>query len=266
MNVFNEMGIYWAEMADKLDTERQIEFIKQTLTAKGLILDFACGTGRHSIPLSKDGYGMVGLDVSRRLLKIAKNRWSRVQVVRGDMRFLPFKADVFSGVVSMASSFGYLPSEQDDIQSLSEIEKILGPNGVFAVDVFNRERLVHKYMNKNKSKLVFLSILLRFHNRLSSWVMTRFFEWTEFQGFSLLKVRTVSSDSSVDCLRDMWVVRDKTSRQIKVFRHTARLYKLRQLQGWLEHAGFAISKVYGDYERQTFGPDSSRLILVAYVK
>jgi SAM-dependent methyltransferase len=211
MNVFDEMGIYWAEMADKRDTERQIKFIKQTLTTKGLILDLACGTGRHSIPLSKDGYDMVGLDVSPRLLKIAKNRWSRVQVVRGDMRFLPFKAGVFSGVISMDSSFGYLPLEQDDIQSLNEIEKILGPNGVFAVDVFNWESLIQKYKNRNKSKLVLLSILLRFHNLLSSWVMPRFFKWTEFQSFSLLKVRTVTSDSSVVCLRDLWVVCDKTS-------------------------------------------------------
>jgi ubiquinone/menaquinone biosynthesis C-methylase UbiE len=35
-----------------------------------LVLDLACGTGRHSIPLSNEGYNMVGLDVSLNLLKM----------------------------------------------------------------------------------------------------------------------------------------------------------------------------------------------------
>ncbi len=47
MNVFDEMGIYWAEIADQNQTERQMQFIKNTLKAEGLVLDLACGTGRH---------------------------------------------------------------------------------------------------------------------------------------------------------------------------------------------------------------------------
>jgi hypothetical protein len=53
---------------------------------------------------------MVGLDVSLRLLKIAKQRGAAV-LVRGDMRFLPFKAGAFCVAIIMDTSFGYLPSE-----------------------------------------------------------------------------------------------------------------------------------------------------------
>ncbi|MGA3290203.1 MAG: class I SAM-dependent methyltransferase [Candidatus Bathyarchaeia archaeon] len=73
-----------------------------------MVLDLTCGTGRHLIPLSKDGYSIVGLEVSRNLLRIAKNRWSSIQLVRGDIRCLPFKPEAFSVVVSMDNSFGYL--------------------------------------------------------------------------------------------------------------------------------------------------------------
>ena len=69
-NVFDEMGVYWAEIADKSQTERQIQFLKKHLKLDGYVLDVACGTGRHSIPLSQQGYGMVGLDVSANLLKM----------------------------------------------------------------------------------------------------------------------------------------------------------------------------------------------------
>jgi len=95
MNVFDDMGNYWAEIADKNQTERQIQFLKSQLTPEGYVLDIACGTGRHTIALNKMGFKVVGLDVSARLLRIAKQRQNEIQVVRGDMRFIPFKPAVF---------------------------------------------------------------------------------------------------------------------------------------------------------------------------
>ena len=117
-NVFDEMGIFWAEIADQNQTERQVEFLKNILQPKGLLLDLACGTGRHLIALDKEGYGVVGLDISLKLLKVAKSRLHVAQLVRADMRFLPFKPQAFAAAVSMDQSFGYLPSERNDIKSL----------------------------------------------------------------------------------------------------------------------------------------------------
>ncbi len=31
MNVFDEMGVYWAEIADQNQTDRQLQFLKNTL-------------------------------------------------------------------------------------------------------------------------------------------------------------------------------------------------------------------------------------------
>ncbi len=149
MNVFDEMGIYWAEIADQSSTQNQIQFIKDTLKGNGLVLDLACGTGRHSIPLIKEGYDMVGLDVSLNLLRLAKNRWRSVQLVRVDMRCLPFKAGAFSASVSMDTSLGPLPSEQDDLQSLRELQEALSQGGNFIVDVFNREHLMPEVQHKS---------------------------------------------------------------------------------------------------------------------
>ena len=35
MNVFDEMGVYWAEIADQNSTQSQIQFIKNTLKEMG---------------------------------------------------------------------------------------------------------------------------------------------------------------------------------------------------------------------------------------
>jgi ubiquinone/menaquinone biosynthesis C-methylase UbiE len=184
---------------------------------------------------------MVGLDVSAKLLKIAKQRSSTIQVVMGDMRFLPFKTQAFKAAVSMDTSFGYLPSEKDDAQSLAEVRRVLERDATLVVDVFNRQQLIAKYHGKNPSS-----------------------KWREYPSFLLLQKRAVSQNGNWLC--DSWIVRSKDGGQLGVFEHTVRLYEFRGLQGLLVNAGFVVDRVYGDYEMQAFSPNSSRLILVADAK
>jgi len=163
----------------------------------------------------------------------------------------------------MDTSFGYLPSEQDDMQSLNALRETLSEDGVLMVDVFNCKHLIQKHKTKRARQLkwVFLPILLKSNNRLNRWLLFRFFKWKEYPSFFLLQKRTVITNSQI--LHDLWVVCDKADGQIRVFEHTARLYEFKRLQGLLEKASFAVNAVYGDYGGQSFSPNSSRLILVA---
>jgi|SRR5208283_967834 len=104
LNVFDRMNVYWAEIADQNQTEKQVKFIKNILKPQGIVLDVACGTGRYTIPLSNEGYDVVGLDISPNLLKIAKTRLNSMQLVKADMRHLPFKPQAFAAAVSMDTS------------------------------------------------------------------------------------------------------------------------------------------------------------------
>jgi ubiquinone/menaquinone biosynthesis C-methylase UbiE len=211
---------------------------------------------------------MVGLDASLNLLRIAKKRWSQIQLVRGDMRFLPFKSGAFSAAISMDTSFGYLPSEQDDSQSLTEVRKTLSQDGTLIVDVFNREHLIQKYRLDRISsyfvrlKWLPLPFLLKSHNR---WLFFHLFKWKEYQSFFLLQKRTVTQSGKWLC--DLWVVCDKKGKgQIAVFEHAVHLYGQDELEDLLEKAGFVVNRVYGGYEGEKFSPNSSRLILVADAK
>lgn len=269
-NVFDEMGSYWNEIADENSTKQQIQFIKNTVGKGGLVLDLACGTGRHTIPLSNEGYGVVGFDVSLKLLKIAKQRSAKVQLVKGDMRYLPFNGEVFSAAVSMDTSFGYLPSEDADLQSLIELHKTLRQGGLLILDVFNRERIISKYRMSLKHRVASglkwwsLPILLHSHSRVARKILFLFFKWKEYSSFFLMQKRTVSADGNELC--DLWVVYDKVKGQMLVYRHIVRLYEFSRLQILLDKAGFMVNRVYGDYEGQKFSADSSRLILVASAK
>ena len=269
-NVFDEMGIYWAEIADENSTKRQIQFIKNTVKKDGLILDLACGTGRHTNPLTMEGYNIVGLDVSSTLLRIAKNRSIQAQLVKADMQHLPFKPKAFSSAVSMDTSFGYLPSEKADLQSLTELRKSFCEGGLLIFDVFNREHLIRKYKTGLRHRFIAwlkwipIPILLKLNNSFSKSMLFNFFKWKEYPSFFLLQKRTVSSNGESLC--DLWVIYDKAKMQIMVFNHVARLYEFNRLHVLLGKAGFLVNRVYGDYEGQNFSIDSSRLIVVASAK
>ena len=242
LNVFDEMNVYWAEIADQNSTEKQVQLIKNVLTPHGVILDLACGTGRHSIPLSKEGYDVVGLDISPNLLKIAKTRLGSVQLVRADMRHLPFKPQAFAAAVSMDTSLGYLPAEEDDEESLLELHQTLQKDGILIVDVFNREQLMEKYASKRPVNS----------------------KQREYPSFFLSQKRTVNKNGLK--LRDLWTICDKADGKTRGFRHIVRLYPSKVLQNLLEQAGFTVTRTIGDYEGQQFNLTSKRLILVANPK
>ena len=232
------MGVYWAEIADKNQTERQIQFLKSHLKPAGYVLDLACGSGRHSIALRAEGYMMVGLDVSRSLLKIAKQRSNDIAVVLGDIRFLPFKTGTFAAAVSVDTSFGYLPSEADDKVSLAEVKRTLSKEGLLVIDVFNREYLAIKYKGQNNSTTD-----------------------KDYPSFVLQQKRAVSERG--DYLCDSWTIQDKADGQVRFFEHKVRLYGRDKLWGLLEGTGFRVNRVLGGYEGEKFCDDSPRLIFLA---
>jgi ubiquinone/menaquinone biosynthesis C-methylase UbiE len=239
-NVFDEMGQFWAEIADQDQTQRQINFLKNTLPHDSIVLDLACGTGRHTIPLTQSGVNAVGLDLSLNLLQIAKNRGAS-QLVRADMRFLPFKAGAFAAVVSMDTSMGYLPSEKEDMPSLVEIKRVLDSSGRFFLDVFNREYLAAKYAGKPP--------IPKLHG---------------YTSFDLQQTRTITDNGSK--LHDQWIIRPKKNNQEHFFEHTVRLYDREHLEAMLAASGFKVETVYGDYELQPYNSTTPRLIILAVAK
>lgn len=115
----------------------------QRLAAKsaGPVLELGCGTGRVAIPLAKAGARVVGVDRSASMLARARNRLRRstlggsLQLVRGDVRGLPFPAASF-GLV--AAPYGILQSLLDDDTldgALAEAHRVLRKGGTLGVDL-----------------------------------------------------------------------------------------------------------------------------------
>ena len=88
---------------------RQVEFLIDVLGLhpNDRILDLCCGYGRHAITLAKKGYNIIGLDLCKRALILARQKAHgdglRIQLVRGDMRELPSE-DEFDAIYSFFTS------------------------------------------------------------------------------------------------------------------------------------------------------------------
>lgn len=238
VNIFNDLGSDWEAIVEMRDTERETDFIESTLPKKGLVLDLCCGTGRHSIALCRRGWNIVGMDLSRNLLAIAKMRMDEAEVkfplVRADMRYFPFKDRVFDAIINMFTSFGYLPSETEDLKSLLEVYRTLENKGRFLLDLANRDHIVRGFRER---------------------------DWAEFAPYYLLERRLLDIGNSK--LTSNWIIIRKDTGETKSIVHAVRLYTLNQIHQLLSRTGLAVTEVYGGYESQEFNLEASRMIILA---
>lgn len=140
----------WAPSLLPERTAAEIEGVLQLLNLPpgAQILDLCCGHGRHAIPLAERGYQVTGLDLSEIFLaharQAATERGVQVKWVQGDMRHFPFDAE-FDAVVNLFTAFGYFEDEEEDLEVLRQVQRVLRPGGKFLLDVMNREALMRRF-------------------------------------------------------------------------------------------------------------------------
>ena len=105
------------------------------LPANPQILDVACGTGDLSIELfEQTDATVIGVDFCRPMLELAKSKTNRISFVEGDALRLPFPDGAFDAVTI---GFG-LRNLSSVAAGLSELRRILKPNGIAAVLEFSQ--------------------------------------------------------------------------------------------------------------------------------
>ncbi len=101
------------------------------------ILDLACGTGRHSIFLAKEGFSVYATDISTTGINIAKKEaksldLNNIHFKRHDMRGIPFTDSFFDAVVCTWSI--YHGTLNEIRKTVSEIYRVLKLNGTVLTD------------------------------------------------------------------------------------------------------------------------------------
>ncbi len=125
------------------DTEDQLALLRRVLAplAGGLIYDLPCGHGRHTGPLTRDGYRIVGLDLSETFLRVAQDRartegWP-ARLARADLRDLPLVHGRADAVICMFTSLGYFDDDREHAAVVVEFARLVRPGGRLVLDLAN---------------------------------------------------------------------------------------------------------------------------------
>jgi SAM-dependent methyltransferase len=213
----------------------------------GLVLDLACGIGRHSVVLAEEGYRVVGVDFSptyiERAGELAKERGvsGGCDLRVGDMRRIGEVIGDLSGkldaVISMYTSMGYY-DEETDRDVLSQLHGLSAEGCVLVIDGAPRDRMLRnwraQYVNQLREDLVLIQES-RFDLETSR--IENVWKYYTPEGSDLKHYKTVETSH--------------------------RVYSLHELKAIVEGAGWKYHTCYGSFDLEPFTLDSRRIVLVA---
>jgi ubiquinone/menaquinone biosynthesis C-methylase UbiE len=125
---------------------RELNFIKQALHDEKpkLVLDYGCGGGWLSRLICKWGFEVIGIDLNRRLVRIAKSVCRKGDFVVCDAMRLPFRDGTFDFIIGI-SILHHLPklsmafSELNRVSTFQAVCLFMEPNSLNPVSAFGRK-------------------------------------------------------------------------------------------------------------------------------
>ena len=116
-------------------TMGECDFIEQEIgfDKSVRILDIGCGTGRHSIELSKRGYNITGIDLSDSQLAMAREKAEKqglkIDFRKHDARDLPFNKEFDLVIMLCEGAFPLMKTDEMNYEILKNAAKSLKEHG-----------------------------------------------------------------------------------------------------------------------------------------
>lgn len=231
---------------DELRTKRDIEFICNNLPVDRYktILDLGCGSGRISIPLSKVGYKVTGVDFDKEAIKEAKGKVKNnknLKFLNSDYRDLDIKSK-FDAILFIYSSFGYFDDEKN-IKILKKIRNLLKDKGVLILDNLNY------YWAVKKKEGFWKDLTPRFKNSYLS----------ENNISKIERLREITDDHKFE--KTTYRI-TKNNNDIEVTDFKQRILSRFSMEKMLKAAGFEIVKFFGDFDSTIYSSKTPRIIVI----
>jgi SAM-dependent methyltransferase len=215
--------------------------------ARGPVLELGCGTGRIAFPLARAGVAIVGIDRSAAMLARAARRrrrirrGTRVRLVRGDIRALPFPDGAFPLVIAPYGILQSLLKERDLAQTLAAVARVVTPGGIFGLELVADLPSWSEYTNR---------VSLR--GRSAS-------------GAQISLVESVRQDRArkLTLFEQQFVERRGRVKTSRRFTLAFRTLTVAQMTRRLDKAGFAVTALLGDYQGGPWDPRADAWIILA---
>jgi len=122
------------------------------------IIDIGCGTGRHSIELTKRGYNVLGIDLSdsqlERAMEKTKAQSLQIDFQKHDARKLPFKDDFDVAIMLCEGGFSLMETDEMNFEILRNVTKSLKDSGKLIFTTLNGLFPLYHSVEKKISKSI----------------------------------------------------------------------------------------------------------------
>ena len=220
---------------DQTAAQAEVNFIlaQTPPQARARILDIACGAARHLLFFSRHAQLAVGLDRSEHLLSQAAQHLAQADssalLLQADMRYLPFSSE-FTCATLLFTSFGYFPTDDENLSVIRQAVRALKPAGVFWMDYINEPQL-----------------------RRTLQPYTRHTVGPEV----IEQHRCITEDNRVE--KQILIVSPTSRRE---FTESVKLYSPAQIRDMFQTVGLRVCNTWGDFQGNPHNSDSPRLILM----
>lgn len=245
-NWFNDEE-YWKANRSYIWSEKRIEMsaiaaerISTLLMMKSgeSVLDLACGFGRHSIPLSKLGFKVTGIDLNQSFIREASERANELGLATQfecvDMRDY-MNPEEFDNVIITYNSFGYFADPEDDRKVIKNIYKSLKPGGKLLLQDVTRECIV-AYRKSNVSR-----------------------NWFE-DSDGTIRLEETSANEDLTWNTTRWILIKGSER--REYTYGMRIYSTAEYINLLTSEGFTNPKQYGGFSGKPYEEGKDHLVLV----
>lgn len=218
-------SVYYEKESDMLENI----FMKFCGKKARSIIDIGCGTGSHSLLLSKRGYSVTGIDISKKMIEIARGKAeiekAEIEFLVQDMRNIRLNKK-FDCAICMFGAFGYILTYEDLVDVFLGLKRHLDNEGLFVFEFWNvgglRPYLPYKSWMKIKNENLTLYRLSESNFELETNILEI--------DYNFILIRGNSAETF-----------DET--------HRIRCYTLPEMQHYLNNNGFELIYAY-DWEAE----------------
>ena len=232
---------YYHQLYFNRDEQEAAKFIDKLIDhllpiPESLMLDVACGKGRHAVHLAEKGFDVTGIDLSEDSIKEALvHETEKLHFYMHDMR-LPFYINYYDYAFNFFTSFGYFTTRREHDNSIRTIAQSLKQDGCFVMDYLNvhyaEDHLLHQFDKEIDGVNYFI---------------TKWFDETHFY-----KKITVEDDA----LEEPLIYQEKVAK-----------FSLGDFTEMFAYQSLQIQEVFGDYDFGKYDlKKSPRLIMIARKK
>ena len=224
-------------------------YLRQVARYGEPVLELACGSGRLTIPLAKEGVKITGMDTSEEMLNVAKLKASQgganVRFIQGDMRSFDL-GEKFKFIFIPAQSLSHLHTRAEIEDCFSCVRRHLAEEGRFLIELFNSS----------------VKMLARESGRRYP-----IGQYDDPKGGSQVFVTAeVSYDAASQVNRIRYFFRDGESNEETVLSFKMRQFFPQEIDALLWYNDFLTEHKYGNYNEEEFSSDAWKQLIICRAK